>query len=104
MLLREIKRRSNRFLGPSISICLVVYFAYHLVEGRRGLLAWQSLEARLARAQERLTTLKKDEEVLENRVKLLRPESICTDLLVERAKEVLGYVDPHEIVVMTKEK
>lgn len=104
MLLREIKRRSNRFLGSSAAVCLVAYFAYHLVEGRRGLFAWQHLEVQLARAQKRVTGLKKEEQILTNRVNLLRPESICTDLLVERAKEVLGYVHPHEVVVMIDEK
>jgi len=104
MLLREIKRRSNRFLGPSVAICLVAYFAYHLVEGRRGLFAWQHLEVQLTRVQERVTGLKKEEQTLANRVNLLRPEAVCTDLLVERAKEVLGYVHPNEVVMMTEEK
>ena len=104
MWLREIRRRSHRFLGPSATICLVAYFAYHLVEGRRGLLAWQHLEVQLARAHERATELKQEEQRLTNRVNLLRSESICTDLLVERAKEILGYVNPDEIVVMTKKK
>ena len=104
MLLREIKRRSNRFLGPSVAICLVAYFAYHLVEGRRGLFAWQHLEVQLTRVQERVTGLKKEEQILANRVNLLRPEAVCRDLLVERAKEVLGYVHPNEVVMMTEEK
>ncbi len=104
MLTREIKRRAHRFLGPSAAICLVAYFAYHLLEGRRGLLAWQNLENQLSCVQERMSDLKQKEIALANRVRLLKSESICTDLLIERAKEVLGYVPSHEIVVLTQDQ
>lgn len=103
MLIREIKRRAHRFLGPSVAICLVAYFGYHLLEGRRGLLAWQHLDIQLARVQERMSDLQKQESVLSNRIRLLKSESICTDMLVERAKEVLGYVHNDEVVVMIPE-
>lgn len=103
MLIRELKRRANRFLAPSLGVCAIAYFSYHLIQGNRGIFASQVLENQLFRAQERLTTLKEQEMLLENRVKLLRPGSICSDLLAERAKEVLGYVHPHEVVVYSKE-
>lgn len=100
MLIREIKRRAHRFMGPSVAICLVAYFGYHLLEGRRGLLAWQHLDSQLARVQGRMSDLQKEEDILSNRIRLLKSESICTDMLTERAKEVLGYVPNHEVVVM----
>lgn len=100
MWLREIKRRSHRFLGPSMAICLVIYFSYHLVGGRRGLFAWQHFEVQLARAQERMDNLKQEEKKLAHRVRLLRPESICKDLLAERAKEILGYHQDDELIII----
>ncbi|AIL13040.1 hypothetical protein IM40_05215 [Candidatus Paracaedimonas acanthamoebae] len=82
-------------------MCAIAYFSYHLIQGNRGICAWQILENQLFKAQERLSLLKHQEIILENRVKLLRPGSICSDLLAERAKDVLGYVHPHEVVVHT---
>jgi cell division protein FtsB len=104
MLIRELKRRANRFLAPSFGVCAIAYFSYHLIQGNRGIFAWKILENQQLRAQERLGALKQQEINLENRVKLLRPGSICADLLAERAKDVLGYVHPHEVVVHTKSK
>ncbi len=104
MLIRELRRRANRFIAPSFGICAIAYFSYHLIQGNRGVFAWQSLENQLSKAQERLSSLKQQESLLENRVKLLRPGSICSDLLAERAKDVLGYVHPHEVVVYGKNK
>lgn len=102
MLIRELKRRANRFLAPSFGVCAIAYFSYHLIQGNRGICAWQTLENQLFKAEERLSSLKQQEINLENRVKLLRPDSICSDLLAERAKDVLGYVHPHEVVVHTE--
>lgn len=104
MLIRELKRRANRFLAPSFGLCAIAYFSYHLIQGNRGICAWQILETQLSKAQERLSLLKHQEMSLENRVKLLRPGSICSDLLAERAKDVLGYVHPHEVVIHTPVK
>lgn len=99
MLMRELKRRSNRFVAPGLALCLVAYFTYHLIHGHRGLISWQILETQLSQAHMRLDALQTQEKELENRVSLLRPDSICSDLLTERAKEVLGYAHPHEMVV-----
>ena len=103
MLIREIKRRAHRFMGPSIAICLMAYFGYHLLEGRRGLLAWQHLDIQLANFQKHANELQQEERTLSNRIRLLRPESLCTDMLIERAKDVLGYVHQHEVVVVISE-
>jgi len=48
--------------------------------------------------------LKNKETALERRASLLRPDSICADLLIERAKEVLGYAHPSEVVVYDEKK
>jgi cell division protein FtsB len=102
LLIREFRRRSYKFLGPCLALCVVIYFSYHLLYGNRGLFAWQQLEVQLAEAKERHGALTKNETYLENRVESLRPYSICPDLLVERAKEVIGFIHPDELVVIEK--
>ena len=41
--LREMRRRGKALLGPLLGLALTGYFAYHLVEGDRGLRAWVRL-------------------------------------------------------------
>lgn len=83
-----------------IGFCLCFYFSYHIISGERSYLRLMSLERateRLAQQQDRLTMQRA---ALENKVVMLRPGSIDPDLLEERARAVLGYQRPDEIVVM----
>jgi len=103
MLLREIRRRSQKYLLPSLIGCLVVYFCFHMIYGQHGLMAWKRLDVQLETAENSLLDLKQDHDALEHRVKRMRPETLCLDLLEERAKSVLGFVHPQEMVVLTGE-
>ncbi|ARN84112.1 FtsB family cell division protein [Candidatus Nucleicultrix amoebiphila] len=102
MLLREFRRRFYRFSIPSILICLMFYFAYHIVQGDRGLLSWVRLQQKLKDSKVQLLALRDEHDHLENKVRLLRPESLCLDLLSEQAKMVLGYMDRKEVMVLRK--
>lgn len=104
MLSRDLKRRSKKFVGLSLSLCLFLYFGLHLIFGNHGLLAWHTLDQKLRHVQMEHRNLASSENSLENKVKQLRPESISADLLAERAKDVLGYCDPDEIVVLNSKK
>ena len=99
MIFRELRRRAHHFLGPSIAICTIVYFSYHMLQGERGLIAWQNMNAKVIETQYKLASLQKDHDTLNNRVKLMRSDSLCPDLLNEQAKKVLGYIHPNEVMV-----
>ena len=79
---------------------LFVYFTYHLVHGNRGYFAWRGLEEKLLVSQEKLETKQNERIALENRVKLMRPDSLDLDLLDERARVVLGFVRADERVLV----
>lgn len=100
MLIREIRRRFTKLLAPVASVCSVGYFSYHLVQGNHGLRAYWRLGGELSQAQKKIDALKKRQDYLEHRVALLKPGSICPDLLDEQVRSTLGYADPHELVVI----
>lgn len=100
MLLKDMRRQMGRLLGPTFFVCLTAYFSYHLLEGRHGLFALQRLADRLTVTDKLLSTLQKEERDILNKVNLLGSQSICPDLLMERAKDVLGYVHPDEVIVL----
>ena len=98
-LLHEIRRRARFIIGPVLGVALVGYFAYHLVQGDRGMIAWMRLSQQVRDAQERLATVEGERQTLEHRVNLLRPEHIDGDMLDERARATLNLIGPNEIVI-----
>jgi cell division protein FtsB len=103
MLIRELRRRAQRFIAPSFAIFLVAYFLHHLIQGERGMLALRNLEATLEEYHQRLHQLKHAHDLLAHKVHLLKPGSLCPDLLEERAKAVLGYTHKNEQIVLRNE-
>ena len=101
-LLSEIRSRARHIVGPVLGICAVGYFAYHLVHGDRGLFAWWQLTQRVVDAQEVLDAVQMDRRIMENRVKLLHPQNLDPDMLDERARAMLNYGKPGDIVIFTK--
>ncbi|KAF0138037.1 MAG: septum formation initiator [Rhodospirillaceae bacterium] len=98
--LGEIRRRARFVLAPLLGLGAIVYFSYHAVQGERGLLAWWETRHEIRQARTRLARLKKEHDALENRVRLLRPESLDRDLLEERARAVLNMGVEGDIVVV----
>lgn len=101
-LVAEIRSRARYVVGPILGICAVGYFAYHLVHGDRGLIAWWELAQRVQDAKEVLAAIQTDRQALEHRVKLLHPQGLDRDMLDERARLMLNYGLPDEIVIFTE--
>ena len=83
-----------------IGFCLCFYFSYHVVSGERSYLRLVSIEHNVERLSHQYDGLSAQRQALENKVVMLRPGSIDPDLLEERARAVLGYQHPDELVVM----
>ena len=43
-LIGEIRHRARHVVGPFLGICAAAYFAYHAIQGDRGLMAWARLD------------------------------------------------------------
>ena len=99
-LLREIRRRSRQVVPQVMLACTLGYFAYHTVQGERGVLAWLRLEKELSVAEARVAVLERERTNLERRVGLLRPDSLDPDLLEERARALLNYGAEDEVLVL----
>jgi cell division protein FtsB len=100
-ILREIRRRARLIVGPVLGVSLCAYFAYHLVEGDRGLLAWQRVSRQVRDARATLAETEAERAALERHVALLRPEHIDRDMLDERARLELDLVGPNDVVILT---
>ena len=97
----NIRSRFRQAIAPILGSVLVVYFSYHMVQGNHGLIAYMSLQTKVEQAEARYADVHAERGVLEHRVALMRPDNLDLDMLEERARKVLGFVHPDEIVIMT---
>ena len=99
-VLSELRIRARHVLFPAFGFCAVVYFAYHGINGDRGLLAWRAMQQEVADTGAELAVARAERETLERRVKLLYPESLDPDMLDESARRLLNYGLPEELVIL----
>jgi cell division protein FtsB len=98
-VLTELRLRSSHIIGPIIGVCLIVYFLYHAVQGERGLIAFWQLSKQVTQAENTHSVLNQKRAALKNRVSLLNPNSLNSDMIDERARFILGYTKSDEIVI-----
>lgn len=101
-LVGEIRRRARHIVGPVVGISFFAYFAYHVVQGDRGLIAWAKMSQQVETAQMEYDRAVAQRVAFGNRVRLLQPQSLDIDLLEERARVTLGLVHRDDIVIMGK--
>jgi cell division protein FtsB len=102
ILLHEMRKRARHIAGPVFAISVFGYFAYHSVQGDRGIIAWLQLEQQVEIAQATLEKVSHDRSALEHRARLLRPDNLDPDMLDERARQVLSLARPDEIIILDK--
>ncbi len=100
IVLREMRRRAKTLVGPMLGMALTGYFAYHLVEGDRGLRAWVYLTQELRLAKQNLSNAAAERTELEHRVAHMRPDHVDPDLLDAQIRRTLDVTRPDEIVIM----
>ncbi|HKT18807.1 MAG TPA: septum formation initiator family protein [Stellaceae bacterium] len=101
LVVNAIRQRARVVIGPILGISLVAYFAYHLVQGDRGLLAWMRLSQEIRKAQTTLAQVEAEEAPLAHHALLMRAK-IDRDLLDEEARETLNLNGPGEIVIFNR--
>ena len=96
----------NRLKSSGVYILLMLvicYFGFYALYGERGVRKYLYLrrEVEYARTLARQYELKKER--LNEEVRLLSPDSIDLDLLDERARAVLNFVDEDEFVILDEQ-
>jgi cell division protein FtsB len=100
IVLREMRRRARVLVAPVMGMALTGYFAYHLVEGDRGLRAWLRITHELGLAKANLAVVEADRAALQHKVSHMRPDHVDPDLLDMQIRKTLDVVSPDEIVIM----
>ena len=76
-----------------------MYFSYHILQGERGMFALIRTRKKTEEMEKTVAALEEEKESLSHNIYLLRPDSLDLDLLEERARIVLNYSDPGDIII-----
>jgi len=96
-----LAKRTGQMIASVAAACVVAYFLYQTVEGKRGWVAQTHLQSEVDAAQDRLADLQKEHAALEHRTRLMHPESLDPDLLDEESRKTLNYSKPGEIIILS---
>lgn len=100
-MIRKAQKASRRVVlaASAIGGLATGYFVWHAVGGDKGLGALSSLAGENAALAREAAGIRKEREALEHRAKLLRSGSLDPDMLEERARAVLNFSEPRDIVI-----
>jgi cell division protein FtsB len=98
------RRRSilTAFALYILAAAFIGYFAVNAFTGNHGLRAQQDLEQQMTSIKDELDSLKSERAEWEQRVSLLRSDRIDPDMLEERGRALLDYVDPRDVTLLLK--
>jgi cell division protein FtsB len=85
---------------PIIALAFSGYFAWHGWHGSFGVEARRQLAIEADRLDRDLEGVRKERRAIELRVSLLRSSSLESDMLDERAREILGFANANEMAVV----
>jgi cell division protein FtsB len=82
----------------TVAAAMVGYFGVNAYTGKYGLNARQELDQEIVVMTSELARLKRERAEAEQRVSLLRSNRVDPDMLDERARYQLDYVNPNDLV------
>src|SRR3546814_18701567 len=85
-----------------ICVYLYAYFSFMICQGGHGMSALLWLVVQVEKAEAVQARVQAEREVLHDRVFLLRADHLDPDMLEERARVMLKFVRPDEIVILGK--
>ena len=103
MVTRKRLRSFLTTLGLYVGVALLIgYFGVNAYTGNHGLRAKQDLDQQIAQLTVELSALKAERTNWDRRVSLLKSDSLDPDMLDERARSLLDYVDPRDLILQQR--
>ena len=84
----------------ALAALLIGYFGVNAYSGNRGLKAKEVIDRQSAALAAELDRLKVEHAQWDRRIALLKSDDIDPDMLDERARALLDYVDPRDLTLM----
>jgi cell division protein FtsB len=97
--LRTVLTALGLYLGAAL---LIGYFGVNAYTGNHGINARQDLDVQMTRLTAERDILRSERQRWERRVALLKSHSLDPDMLDERARALLDYVDARDLTLMRR--
>ena len=97
------KPKFGKILKIFFVLLIFSYIIYHIVYGDRGVISLLSYSAKSQKTLNELESVKIERQKLQQKVKLLKTDSLDTDMLEEQAKRTLSVSKTNEILINTDE-
>ena len=105
MVIRPRIRAFLTALGLYVVAALFIgYFGVNAYTGKNGINARQGLDQQIADLAGEVERVRAERARWERRVALLKADRIDPDMLDERARQLLNYLDPHDVTIMIKRR
>jgi cell division protein FtsB len=105
MVIRPRIRAFLTALGLYVVAALFIgYFGVNAYTGKNGINARQELDQQIADLASEVERVKAERVRWERRIALLKADRIDPDMLDERARQLLNYLDPHEVTIVIKHR
>ena len=105
MVIRPRIRAFLTALGLYVVAALFIgYFGVNANTGKNGINARQELDQQIADLASEVERVKAERVRWERRIALLKADRIDPDMLDERARQLLNYLDPHEVTIVVKHR
>jgi cell division protein FtsB len=105
MVIRPRIRAFLTALGLYVVAALFIgYFGVNAYTGKNGINARQELNQQIADLASEVERVKAERVRWERRIALLKADRIDPDMLDERARQLLNYLDPHEVTIVVKHR
>jgi len=103
MVIRPRLRSFFTALGLYVLAALLIgYFGVNAYSGDHGLRAREALDRQIADLTRQLDEATAERDLWERRVRLLKSERVDPDMLDERARALLNYGDPRDLILIQK--
>jgi cell division protein FtsB len=103
-----IRPRIRAFLTAlglyAVAALFIGYFGVNAYTGKNGINARQELDQQIADLASEVERVKAERVRWERRIALLKADRIDPDMLDERARQLLNYLDPHEVTIVVKHR
>ena len=99
---RRLRSALTAFGLYILAALLIGYFGVNAYTGNRGLKAQHDLEMQIGELTGEIARLKAERAQWQRRVSLLRSDNLDPDMLDERARAMLNYVHPRDLVLSLK--
>jgi|HubBroStandDraft_6_1064221.scaffolds.fasta_scaffold232504_1 cell division protein FtsB len=97
---KRLRTIFNTLALYALAALLIGYFGVNAYNGNRGLKAKEDIDRQMTALTADLQRLKLEHAQWERRIALLRSDDLDPDMLDERARALLDYVDPNELTMM----